>query len=89
MQKVTIFETLLDSLSFYRNFLHYIVVFFIAIYCFINFSRRLFITTLMLENAMSALAHIGVICQWAPNKYGSPAARGMHTTLYINAQNRF
>ena len=28
MQKVTIFETLLDTLSFYRNFLHYIVVFF-------------------------------------------------------------
>lgn len=56
---------------------------------YISFSRRLFITTLILENAMSALAHIGVICQWAPNKYGSPAARGMHTTLYINAQNRF
>lgn len=63
MQKVTIYEALLDTLSFYRNFLHYIVVFFIAIYCFINFSRRLFITTLMLENAISALAHIGVICQ--------------------------
>lgn len=30
MQKVTIFEALLDTLSFYRNFLHYIVVFFIA-----------------------------------------------------------
>lgn len=89
MQKVTIFEALLDALSLYRNFLHNIWFLFAVIYCFINFSRRLFITTLMLENAMSALAHIGVICQWAPNKYGSPAARGMHTTLYINAQNRF
>lgn len=29
MQKVAIFETLLDTLSFYRNFLHYIVVFFL------------------------------------------------------------
>lgn len=66
MQKVTIFEALLYTLSFYRNFLHYIVVFFIAIYCFISFSRRLFNTTLMLENAMSALAHMGVICQWTP-----------------------
>lgn len=26
MQKVTIFEALLDTLSFYRNFLHYMVL---------------------------------------------------------------
>lgn len=33
---------------------------------FIMFSRRLLSTTLMLENAISALAHIGVICHCAP-----------------------
>ena len=32
----------------------------------INFSRRLLSTTLTLEHAMRALAHIGVICQWMP-----------------------
>lgn len=36
MQKVTIFETLLDTLSFYRNFLHYIWFLFAAVYLFIN-----------------------------------------------------
>lgn len=32
----------------------------------INFRRRLLSTTLTLEHAMRALAHIGVICQWMP-----------------------
>lgn len=36
MQKVTIFEALLDTLSFYRNFLHYIWFLFAAVYLFLN-----------------------------------------------------
>ena len=35
---------------------------------FVSFSRRLFITTLTLEQAISADAHMGVICQWAPKR---------------------
>jgi len=33
-----------------------------------NFRRREFKTTLTLEKAMSAEAHMGVICQWRPKR---------------------
>ena len=39
-----------------------------ASFCFyfIHFSRRLFVTTLTLEKAISAEAHMGVICHERP-----------------------
>lgn len=46
-----------------------------------NLSLRLFNTTLMLERAISAAAHIGVIWKSTPKARGSPAASGMHTIL--------
>ena len=40
MQKVTIFEAFLDTLSFYRNFLHNICFLFAAIYLFTAVQRK-------------------------------------------------
>ena len=45
------------------------------------FSLRLFSTTLTLENAIRALAHIGVIWNSIPNTCNNPAANGMQTIL--------
>ena len=39
-----------------------------TLFHFVSFSRRLFITTLTLEQAIRADAHMGVICQWAPKR---------------------
>ena len=43
--------------------------------------RRELSTTLTLEHAMSALAHIGVIWKSMPKAQSTPAASGMHTML--------
>lgn len=48
---------------------------------FIQRRRRLFKTTLTLENAIRALAQEGVICQLIPKTYNSPAAKGIQTRL--------
>lgn len=56
---------------------------------FFNFNLKLLNTTLTLEQAIRALANIGVILKSLPNICITPPANGMQTTLYINAQNRF
>ena len=38
-------------------------------------------TTLRLEHAIRALAHMGVMWNYEPKRQGTPAARGMHTRL--------
>ena len=48
---------------------------------FISLSRRLLHTTLTLDIAMSALAHIGVIWKPMPKMCNTPAAKGILTTL--------
>lgn len=44
-------------------------------------NRRLLSTTLTLEKAINALAHIGVIWKSTPKIYNTPAANGMQTML--------
>lgn len=48
---------------------------------FTNFNLKLFKTTLTLENAISALAQVGVIWKSIPKTCKAPAAKGMHTKL--------
>ena len=45
-------------------------------------------TTLTELMAIKAEAHIGVIWKWI-TPFNMPAAKGMHTRLYMNAQKRF
>ena len=47
----------------------------------LSFNRKLFVTTLTLDIAISALAHIGVIWKLMPKMCNTPAANGMHTRL--------
>lgn len=48
---------------------------------FTSFNLNEFSTTLTLEQAMRALAHIGVIWKSMPKRCKTPAARGMQTML--------
>lgn len=50
-------------------------------YYLINFNLNELSTTLTLEHAIKALAHIGVIWKSMPKRCNAPAANGMQTML--------
>ena len=72
MRSIQISNNLLQN---YHTFLLFLLTY------FIQRRRRLFKTTLTLENAIRALAQEGVICQLIPKTYNSPAAKGIQTRL--------
>lgn len=48
---------------------------------YLSLRRNELSTTLRLEHAIRALAHMGVMWNDEPKRQGTPAAKGMHTRL--------